>query len=173
MVKKALINTSLKYGLAGGVFLSAPFFILLAIDQKPLINLNTLILEGLLTTLFIYFGLREYRDRWNAGILKFWEGMTMGFIIYIVGAIIATGILSTYLYLIEPDYLSTYKAELTEWLNDSLTKMDDPEEKELLQGQIGKVEETMTLDLIIDTITKKIVLGLIFTPICTVFLRRY
>ena len=107
MVKKSLVSTSIKYGLAGGILIILPFLVLLKMDLKPLINLNTLILEGMLMFIFIYFGLREYRDKRNQGILKFWEGMTMGFMMYLIMALISAIFISSFVYLIDPDYILT------------------------------------------------------------------
>jgi len=173
MVKKALITTALKYGLAGGILIITPFLLLLKMDQKPLVNLNTLILEGMLMFIFIYFGAREFRDKKNDGILKFWQGMTSGFIIYVVMASVFVLFLWTYINILNPDFISNYKVEALEYLRDSIEKINDPEEKELLSQQMSTIEETTNADLILDSLVKKIVLGLVLTPICTVFLRRY
>ena len=173
MVKKELILTSLIYGLVGGVLIATPFFALLKIGEKPLINLNTLILEGMLMFIFLYIGFREYRDKRNNGVLKFWDGMTSGFIMYVSMAVVSTLILSVFLYWIDPDYIKTYRLEAQEYIQDSITRIDDPEEKQILSEQLSRVTETEISDLVFDSMFKKIMLGLVLTPIGTVILRKY
>ena len=173
MVKKALIRTSLRYGLVGGLIMIAPFFVLLKIGEKPLINLNTLILEGMLMFIFLYIGLREYRDKHNDGVLKFWEGMTSGFMIYICMALVSALIMAVFIFWIDPDYITQYRVEAQEYIKDSITKIEDEEKKEILAQQLSRVSETNQSDLVFDSLFKKIMLGLVLTPIGTVILRKY
>ena len=153
--------------------MAAPFFVLLKIGEKPLINLNTLILEGMLMFIFLYIGLREYRDKHNDGVLKFWEGMTSGFMIYISMALISALIMAAFIFWIDPDYITTYRAEAQDYIQDSITKIEDDEKREILKKQLTRVSETKASDLVFDSLYKKIMLGLVLTPIGTVILRKY
>jgi hypothetical protein len=173
MVKKELIITSLKYGLVGGILIVTPFFVLLKLGESPLLNLNTLILEGMLMFIFIYIGLREFRDRHNGGLLKFWEGMTIGFMIYLGMALVSTIIMALYIFGIDQEYVITYRQEAIEYINDSLKRISDEEEREALSNQLTRVSETEASDLVFDSLSKKILLGLALTPIGTVILRKY
>lgn len=151
----------------------SPFLILYKMDLKPLVNLNTLILEGMLMFLFIYFGSKEFRDKYNEGILKFWQGMTTGFIIYGCMTLVFLGFLWVFIYYLQPDFLEIYKLEAVEYLKDSVDKIKDEEERTILVQQISIIESTTRENLLMDGLLKKLVLGLIITPISTVFLRRY
>ena len=173
MVKKELVLTAVKYGVVGGILIISPFLMLHFMDLKPLINLNTLILEGMLMFIFIYLGTREFRDNHNQGILKFWQGMTSGFLIYLIMTLIFLIFLWMFIYYMVPDYLESYKLGAAEYLDDSLEKITDEAEKEILLQQKENIDNTSRGDLLLDGIFRKLILGLIITPISTVFLRRY
>ena len=166
------IKLSVKYGVIGGILIDAPFLILQYMRLKPLVNLNTMIMEGMLIFIFLYVGTREYRDRFNGGELNFRDGMSVGFPMYIIMAVLYMGFLWVYIVWIDPGFTENYRIEAEQYIRDSLANTTDPKKAELLKQEIGNISNTGIGDLLLDGLLKKIFLGLMLTPVSTVILRK-
>lgn len=104
-------KTALRYGLITAGFLVGFFFLGLAIYGKSddftgreVVGYSTMIVS----MIFVYFGIKHFRDHVNGGALSFGKGMKMGLLIVLVPAI-AFGIFTIiYVTWIDPEHMSRY-----------------------------------------------------------------
>jgi hypothetical protein len=61
----------------------------------------------LVSTLFIWFGIKYYRDRHNNGLLSFGQGMKVGLLILILPSI-AFGIFNVIYVMMNPEFMDSY-----------------------------------------------------------------
>ena len=127
-------NTVFKYGLysllSGFVLFGFPFFLELGVDFKygELIGYTAMILS----LLFIYFGLKHYRDTINGGELSLGKALVMGMLIALFSALGVA--LFDYIYTtqINPDFVKEY-------LEHSINKMEttlSPEEFKIKSAEL-------------------------------------
>ncbi len=128
---------SLRYGLYAATFLSA----LHILDfwwgqgQEPDYAADEVFgyLTLFLSMIFVYFGIRKYRDQEAGGYLEFWEGIKLGALIIILPSL-AFGLYSLiYSYWLDPGFMEAYFNQNLENLRAELPAAEYAiKEKELL-----------------------------------------
>ena len=171
MLKNKLVSVPGKYGLLGGVFSISTFFLMLALDRKPMVNTSMLLVDGLLLAVFIWFATKEFKD-WNSGELRFWQGMTVGFGVYILTSILFALFIGLNFSIINPDYLDIYKQEAADILRRSATLYPDTFTEEVLGKQLTDLEQVTVFMLIASVFMKKIFIGMLISPIVSIILRK-
>ena len=82
-------NIVLKFGLISGCipalwFCFAPLFKNQELSQSMVIGWVTYIAAGL----FVFFGIKSYRDNYNDGVISFGKALLAGFLIALLGAVV-------------------------------------------------------------------------------------
>lgn len=165
--------TALRYGLYGTlaiVVLSAIHFFFIL----PNASYNTSEIAGYLTMflsmIFVFLGIRHYRDQVNGGYLSFGQGLKTGALISVVPAV-AFGIFDTlYTQVINPSWMQSYHDHYVE----ELKKTTPPEKlgtalKEL-ESQTAMFNNPVILFLLM--VVTVFIIGLIVTIISAVALKR-
>ena len=162
-------QASYKFGLIGGAFcvISFVIFQLLGIDPTKL----SMLFGYILIPVFLFIGIRYYRNEVNDGLLSFSEGMTAGFLIYsLIAAISGIGI--WIILIISPSLYEEIKAQKIDLLEGN---------KELIVEQMGiesydityqSLLKMTTIDIATNDFIWKIIPGLFFTIIISIILRR-
>ena len=124
-----------------------------------------------LIPIFVFLGIRYFRNDINGGELSFAHGMTIGFLIYSMIAVVAG--LGVWLVLsISPEFFQEIKTS-------KVAVMDT--NKDLIVGQLGqesfdftyeKILAMTALDIALNDFIWKILPGLFFTIIISIILRR-
>jgi len=102
------------YAMLTMVLLSAVHFFLI----MPNVNLANAEVVGYLTMLlsmiFVFVGIKHYRDKVNNGVLSFWQGLKIGVLIVLIPSV-AFGLFDIlYTEVINPDWLNNYYKEMVE-----------------------------------------------------------
>ncbi|MDY7394504.1 DUF4199 domain-containing protein [Aureibaculum sp. 2210JD6-5] len=133
-------NTILRYGLW------SIFSILI------LFTISSIVLKGLsysaqevfgyasiiVSLLFVYFGIKHFRDRENNGILTFGKGLLIGILITLFAAF-AFGLYNViYVEYINPNFMADYYNKLVEEANNTLSGAE-------LQAKLKEMEEQKNL----------------------------
>lgn len=85
--------------------------------------------------LFVFFGIKHFRDKENSGIVSFGKALLIGVLISLIAAL-AFGILDViYIKYINPDFMAEYYAHYVEQLRQSLSEAEFKVEYEKLQAQ--------------------------------------
>ncbi|GGG41476.1 hypothetical protein GCM10011414_08750 [Croceivirga lutea] len=135
-------KTVLKYGLYGAVCIS----ILFMLSWYVLDNLSFATQEVLgyasmvIALLFVFFGIKEYRDKENNGKISFRTALTIGLLISVITAV-CFGILDViYTEVLNPNFMETYYKDSVEQLRQALP----PEEFESKLTELESQKELFT-----------------------------
>jgi hypothetical protein len=126
----------------------------------------------LILPLFIFFAIKEYRDVYNSGVLTFPQGMLIGLIVY-AGMGLLVG-LSIYLFdlVIGGQFVQEYIDISYQQLVDNKQQFLDAIGEEAYQDSLETTPLTTILDLASDYFLKTCALGILFTIIISVILRK-
>ena len=165
------IQVAFKYGFFAALLLAAVFIGLFYIDRHPLLIPVVYDVRVLILAIFIFFGVKEFRDYRNNRLLSFWQGMliglilsvTVGFLMYIT--IMAFGAVNETL-------LSGYLGEMAVQLNENRERFLEAIGEEAYQDALKNLPSTTLGDLAVDYYLKSVAIGLFFTVIISIILRR-
>ncbi len=157
------------FGVLGGILGLVSFFILSLFREDPT-TLN-LIFGYVIVPISIYLALRYFKDYSNQGYISFAEGMSVGFVCYMLISLIS--FLGIWLIL-------TFNLNLFELIKSS--KIDTlVQSKETIITQVGQNSYNATLenvkvmvksDIALNDAIWKIIPGLFFTIIISIILRK-
>ena len=166
---KRYFESTYLFGLIGGVFCVLAFLLFkwIGFDATNL----SMLFGYVLIPIFVFLGIRYFRNDINGGELSFAHGMTIGFLIYSMIAVVAG--LGVWLVLsISPEFFQEIKTS-------KVAVMDT--NKDLIVGQLGqesfdftyeKILAMTALDIALNDFIWKILPGLFFTIIISIILRR-
>ena len=166
-----MLKTSLKYALLSGVFMVLIYHLSFKIGVNPQVDPGHMVFDTVLIGLFIFFGIKEYKDRFNKGILFFWQGMTIGFYIYSIATIFF--ILGQVLYYnFSADAVINYKEAATNLLENQKQFYIDKLGVQVYREQVKAIEERTVTGLLLDELGKKLLAGFFITPVISIILRK-
>lgn len=121
-------KTAIRFGLYGVYVIIALFVINWFITDGERGNFETGEIVGwtgiFLSVLFVFFGLKYYRDQKNGGRLSFGEGMKLGLLIILIPSL-AFGIFNLlYVHVIDPGFMDAYYDYEVEKVRASATGAD-------------------------------------------------
>jgi Protein of unknown function (DUF4199) len=166
-----LLKWPLLFGLATGLICFAYFLILVALDVPPLGNFKSFDLgfHLILITAAVWY----YRSTVGQGRLHLWEGLTIGYIVSMVGAFVTGWLIYGFITQIRPDvftnYLADSRALVLRGKVDMVKKLGEAQFQSVLAG-VGQIKPE---DLITDEILKKFILAVLTVlPISLLFRRQ-
>ncbi len=169
-LKNKLISIPLKYGAIGGGLVIILFLVFYFLGKNPIIEIK--FVDILLLGIFIFFCLKEFRDRHNNRELHFWQGVTGGMITYFTIAIISSIFILILLVIIDPNLTTNYIESRIALLNENKDTLIESINEQAYIDAVAGVKETTPLDLAIDDFLKKSIIGLFLTIIIAVILRK-
>jgi hypothetical protein len=166
-----MVKISIKYAITCGIFLLILFFLTRYFGVDPFIDLGQLLFDLLIFFIFIYFAQNEFKKYHHGGILHFWQGMTIGFMVYLPGVLFFCGGLWIAM-LIDPEILTSYQQAAMKLLEDqSKMYIEQFGEDQYLEQQKA-IENTTISSMIFTALIKKILVGLFITPVVSIILRK-
>lgn len=159
-----------KYGLIGGGIVVSLFILFYLLNLDPLINIK--VIDILILAIFIFFALKEFRDRYNNRKLHFWQGMTGGVVNYLTIALISSIFILIMTVIIDPELTTNYIESRITLLNENKQQLIDTIDEEAYFETLAGLEETTPFDLALDDFLKKSMIGLFLTIIIAVILRK-
>ncbi|BDD10382.1 hypothetical protein FUAX_28140 [Fulvitalea axinellae] len=75
-----MVKTAIKYGLVGGAICIALLFGMSLFLENPISESEIPFI--LILAIFIFSAIRDFKKSLNRGFLKFWQGASIGFIVY-------------------------------------------------------------------------------------------
>ncbi len=140
------------------------------LGKNPLIEIKLVDIPVL--AIFIFFGLKEYRDRHNNKELHFWQGITGGMITYFSIAIISALFILLLTVIIDPQITTNYIESRIQLLNENKDTLVESINEQAYIDALAGVKKTTPLDLAMDDFLKKSIIGLFLTIIIAVILRK-
>jgi len=166
---KILSRIGLRYGLMAAALSMMAFTVLHFAEQKPLINLHQMIIDGLVFALALGVAMKDFRDYYHKGVLTFGQGMTIGFSATTVFAVFFSLYVLFFITLLQPEFLTEYRQDLIAQIQNLPTEeLDDDFRAE----QIDKARQLTNSAILLDTMLKKFLTGLLLAPVVTVVFRR-
>ena len=172
MLKTPILRVPAKFGLIGGLLAAILFVILYAADQNPLLSTKKIPFGIILIPLLVYFSIREFRDYSNGGELRFWQGLVIGFVNYLIIALISAVFVLA--------FLSYYdRAILQELINFNVLNFERNQagfietfDQATYDKVLADIRETTVHHIALDDFTRKMLIGFISTFIISIFLRK-
>lgn len=115
-------KTVLRYGGFSVLFMVLFFFVeMLVFAQKKEFKIQEIFgwVGIFISTMFIFFGIRYYRDQYNDGLLSFGKGLKVGLLILLMPSL-AFGIFNVIYVMLNPDFMETYYNYQVTQLKESL-----------------------------------------------------
>lgn len=167
-----MLKLALRYGVFAILITIISFTALYYLDQKPFINFNTIFIDGLSFLVLIGVATYEFKKYRQGGELRFWQGMSIGMIIYMLAAIGFSVFLYLFMAYIEPEALLNYKNESIDFYNRTAEMYPDKYSQERRNTDLASIEEVTMAGIVFKEGIKKLLLGLLVTPIIAIFMRK-
>ncbi len=170
MIKNPLFRVPLRYGLIGSAFSVVMFLFLYLIHKNPLIT--TKIFDVIVLLIFLVFAMKDYRSRQEGGKLFFWQGMTVGMVVFIVVAALSAIFIYFMLAHWDTDLLQSYINDRIAYMELNKTQMLEKLDEPSFDLARDAVLQTSAFDLAIDDFLKKSFIGLFLTIILSLIFRK-
>lgn len=172
---KPIVSTPLKYGLIGSVLTITAILILYYSGRNPLFIPVFMDVRIFIFGLFIFFGIKEFKDYHNGGTVQFWQGMIIGIGIYLLIGLVA-GLFLIIFSNIEPQFFTDYidgtinglMLEKDQLVNQGKITISEEE----FNKQIELLKQDTPFVLGFDYFFKSCLLGFFITILLAVVLRK-
>ncbi|SHN13297.1 Protein of unknown function [Cyclobacterium lianum] len=157
------------FGLSGAGLCLLGFLTMYILDVEPL-SMN-LILGYLFIPVFVFFGIKGFRDGYNGGTLYFSQGMTVGFVVYTLMAVLSA--LYVYLFLhLDPTAFEAFKQVNLNLMEDNRQILEEQLNETAYSQTFDSLRAMNRLDVAVNDFLRKIFPGLFFTIIISIILKR-
>ena len=172
-INPTLVKLPAKYGLIGFGLTALSFIVFYYVGLQPWRNLLSLILDVILISAFCFVAIKDFKTNYNDDVLSFFHGMTIGFGTYISIAIGFSIFYRLFIDVIEPDFMINYI---------EIAKEDMIGRKDVIVTALGEenydknfiaLDSTNSGTLMIDAFIKKLLIGLLITPVLSVIMRNH
>jgi len=170
MIKNPLVSVPITFGLIGSGLFITMFLVTYYIEKNPLIDLQ--LFDFILIPIFLFMAMKQYRDYMNDKILHFWQGMTIGFITFIVIGLLSGFFVYIMLTLIDPEILTAYIVHTSNLFVAKREEFIQQFGKQLYKDSVETNLQTTAMKMGIDDFLKKAGIGFMLTIPIAVILRR-
>ncbi|MFT6054481.1 MAG: hypothetical protein ACJAS3_000427 [Roseivirga sp.] len=172
-INPQLRNLAVRYGSITALFTILSFVVFYLMGMQPWRNLVSFVLDIFVIGVFLFLAIKDYKSTVNGGELRFYQGMTVGFIVYIISALGFSLFYMVLIEWIEPDFLSEYIKVAQEDLAARKEMIIAGLSEESYNEQYSKMTETTVGVLVIDSFIKRVLIGLVLTPVFSILLRTH
>lgn len=164
----------LTYGLIAGVIVSsmmlyATYMMRSSTDYKPSEILGYT--SMLIAFAFIFVGVKQFRDKTNAGIITFKQAFTIGSLIALIASIIYTIVWLFEYHFIFPDFMDKYIACVMQEAKESGISAIELQNKQTEMNNMKEWYKNPIL-MILMTLMEILPLGIIVSLLSAIFLKR-
>jgi len=168
---KPIVQVPLRFGLYGGLLSGIIIITLYYLDRHPFLISPLYDFRILLYGVFLFFGIKEFRDYHQAGELYFWQAMAMGILCYIVIGLTGATILILFSNF-EPRFVTDYiDLALQQLMADKIAMVNAVGEA-AYENALNRLPETSIWAMAGDYLIKSMIIGFFLTIIISVVLRR-
>lgn len=166
-----MIKPVIKYSILCGVFLFALFFVSLGFGSNPLLDIRHFFFDLAIFFLFTFFAGKEFKDFRNNGYLHFWQGISIGFLVFIPAVLIFSFALYV-IFQLYPELIAGYKEGAKALLDSKREVFLKEFSEDQLEEQITAVDAVTATQLVFGTFWKKLIAGFFVTPVVSIILRK-
>jgi hypothetical protein len=168
--KQHILRAGLRYGLVGGLIAVGIFLLLFALDGDPIGTAR--FFDFILLPLFIFFAIKELRDYRQRGYMAYWQGMTVGFLTYLLIALLSALFLYFFLQFASQETFLGYQQENIKLLTDDPQKWISEIGEGSYRKAVRNMEQLSIVEVAFDDFLKKLLIGLFLTSFISIFLKR-
>lgn len=169
-LKNPLLSVPIKFGSFAGILAITMFFVLYFMELNPFVESR--LMDIILLPIFIFFSLKDFRDVRNGGVLHYWQGMTVGVLMYLLMATISALFIYIFTTWIDPNVLHEYIADRVNLMQESKVQFLEQLGEDTYEKAIVDVSATKPITLAIDDFLKKSIIGLMLTIMISIILRK-
>ncbi|MEP5612153.1 MAG: DUF4199 domain-containing protein [Cyclobacteriaceae bacterium] len=166
-----MIKSSIKYSILCGFFLVTLFWVSVKFGSNPLLDIRHFLFDLVIYFLFIFFAQKEFKTYHNEGILHFWQGMTIAFVVYLPAAVISTVSLLL-IFQMDPSIMENYREGALAFLESKKIVLLEGITQEEYMQRVNDVDAITSTDLVISSGLKKVLAGFFITPVVSIILRK-
>lgn len=157
------------FGLAAGFICVLGFALMFFLEIEPISMV--LILGYIITPIFVFLGIKQFRDRFNNGELFFGQGMTVGFFVYVLMALISAAFIGFFM-VFEPEVFDTFKSMNIQLLEEKREILVEQLNQQAFDETYLNIQQMNTWDVVMNDFLRKIIPGLFFTILISIILKR-
>lgn len=172
-----MLKPTIKYAVFCGFFLVFLFFVSIWFGVNPLLLKQGLLFDVIIFLLFIYAANREFKLYHNGGFLHFWQGMSIGFIVYSLSIAIFLFAIAVF-FILRVEFLDAYRQDLlAEAVREETRLIEEfgSDGYELIKENILSLSLNKVLFWSVSppsVMFKKIFAGFLVTPVISIILRK-
>lgn len=166
-----MLKRSIKYALICGVFTIGAFAVTYALGGNPFLDFSHLLFDIFIFALFAGFAAYEYKSYEKDGYLKFWEGMTMSFLVYTQATVLFGAALAIY-FIVSDDPLQSYQQAATTFLEAEKSTYLEKFSENRYQEEWNDIQNLTLAGLFLNTLLKKIISGFFVAPVISIILKK-
>lgn len=170
-INPRLVKVAGGYGLTTSVITIIAFLTFFYLGQQPWRNTLSLIMDVIIIGTMTFVATKDFRDNENGGELRFYHGMTIGFVIYAATAFVFALFYTLFMTVIQPDFLELYRQSMLEFLESRKEMLIANGSQESFEAQVAGLKDVTVSGLALDSFGKKVISGLFLAPIFSVILR--
>jgi len=171
-IQNQLIQVAIKFGLIGSLMNIIALLVLFYINKHPLLLNPFLDARWPLYGLFIFLSLQIFKDQ-NGNILHFWQGLILGFLVYLIMAQMAAAFLAVFGSIESTQFLSSYISIAIDQINANKdVYIENNIGEKTITDALTMLPNTTANNLAFDYFLKSMPIGLILTLILSIVLRR-
>lgn len=163
------LQSSYRFGLIGGAFCILAFLVFKWMGIDP--TNFSMVFGYVLLPIFIFLGIRFFRDQMNQGQLSFSHGMSIGFLIYSIIATVS-GLGIYFILLLYPELFEEIKSSKVAVIEENRELIISQLKEESFQITYASLIKMTPLDIAFNDFIWKIIPGLFFTIIISIILRK-
>lgn len=156
------------FGVLGGLFCGLAFLVVYFLKNEPVGF--TEIFGYFLVPVFVFFGIKNFKDNTNGGELFFSQGMTVGFFVYSILAFISGMVIFIFLYL-DPVIFENYRGANLALLEEKKEVIIEQLNEESYKSTYENILNMTKFDVAFNDFLRKVLPGLFFTIIISIALK--
>lgn len=163
------LKTSYLFGIFGGIFCVSAFVIMYFMEKDPISF--TEVFGYVIIPVFVFLGIKNFKDSMNKGELAFGQGMTIGFFIYSILALISSMGIFIFLHL-DPVIFDEFKISNLVLLKEKKEVLIEQLDEAAYFETFSNISNMTIFDVAINDFLRKVFPGLFFTIIISIILKR-
>lgn len=156
------------FGVLGGVFCGLAFIVFYFVGAEPISF--TEIFGYIIIPVFVFLAIKNFKDNMNNKELYFGQGMTVGFFVYSLLALISAMVIFIMLH-IDTTVFEDYKAAAITLLAEKKVVIMEQLGNESYEATVESMSGMTIFDVVLNDFLRKLVPGLFFTIILSIVLK--
>ena len=167
-----LLITPVKYGLFGALISMAVFTTLYYLRPNPILTTKGVPFEIILIPALVFFSIKEFRDYRNGGELRLWQGLAIGFVNYLIIALLSGVFITLFIRYYDPEILVDFINYNLIQFQENKAGIEETFDAETYEQVLIDIRKTTAYHIGLDDFMRKGVIGFFSTFIISIFLRK-